>query len=411
MQFRNIGISYKDAKLDIRDRVSFTDRKKITFLEEAEQLGVSQCMILSTCNRSEVFYFADGEDGMSELYRDSFSDVEMEDCLRRREGREAMSYFFRIAAGLESLVLGEDQILGQLGDAFEFSKAVGYSGKELNKVVRDAVTCAKKIKTELKISEKPLSVSYIGIKEVERLCGIKGRRALVIGSGKTAALALRYLYDHHVGRVVVCSRTLAHARALREEFPELGVEEYQKRYELLEDCDIVITATLAPHTILRKEEFAAAHRKGRSCVLLDLAAPRDIDPDIGKLPGISLIDMDALERISDENRQEREKLVELSKERVLEAVEETEGWLRSSEVDGTIRSLQQRCDDIVSDIYDYLERTIPMEPRERRILKKMLRASLRRLLREPILELKQLDSAEKQQEYQKVVRALFQIDE
>lgn len=412
MQFRYIGINYKIAKLNIREQVSFTDQKKMSFLEEAEQLGVSQCMILSTCNRSEVFYFADGNEAMARLYHSSFPDVALEEYLRELEGQEAMSYLFRIAAGLESLVLGEDQILGQVNEAFEFSKALGYSGKELNKVVRDAVTCAKKIKTELKISEKPLSVSYIGIKQIEKICGIRGRRALVIGSGRTAVLALRYLYYYHADKVNVCSRTLAHARALREEFPELAVVDYERRYEVLADCDIVISATSAPHAVLREEDFAeACAGSGREYVLLDLATPRDMEPGIGRLPGVRLIDLDVLEKIADDNQQERRRLVEISKSRIKDAVGETEEWLLSAGVDETIRSLQQRCDEIVADTYDYLDRKLSMEPRERRILRKMLKASLRRLIREPILELKQLDSVEKQQEYQKVVRDLFQMDE
>lgn len=442
MQFYYIGINYKDAKLEIRDLVSFTDAKKIEFLEKAEALGVEQCMVLSTCNRSEVFFFADGADTgdmpgeeqpqaadrMCRLYQDMFPECALAAYIRRLEGREAMEYFFRITAGLESLVLGEDQILGQVRDAFEFSKTLGMTGKELNKVARDAVTMAKKIKSKLKISENPLSVSYIGIQMVDRMIGIRGKRALVIGSGKTAELAIRYLYEYGAGEVVVCSRTFAHAKELRQEFPGLVAVRYEERYQVLRRSQLVISATSAPHVVLRRsriEELEKGKLSGRSTqtdtigeakrddliekLYLDLATPRDIDPQIGNMAGTELIDLDTLEQIADDNQKERERLVDISRGWVTETAAETEKWIFGSGVDDTIESLQQRCEEIVEDTYAYLERKLHLEAREQKILKKMLRASLRRLLREPILGLKQLDSPEKQQEYQRVLRDLFQV--
>lgn len=431
MQFRYIGINYKNAKLNIRDQVSFTDAKKMEFLTKAETLGVEQCMVLSTCNRSEVFFFEEQQENSSQetdsrrvnsqlaclvrqLYLDTFSESGIAEYIQELEGEEAMAYLFRITAGLESLVLGEDQILGQVRDAFDFSKTLGMTGKELNKVVRDAVTIAKKIKTELKISEKPLSVSYIGIQILEKRFGIKGKRALVIGSGRTAELAIRYLYEYEAEEVVVCSRTFAHAKELRQEFPRLVVIDYEERYRMLLKSQLILSATSAPHVVLRRSGI----EKAREClggeeltkkIYLDLATPRDIAPEIGDMEGAELINLDTLEQIADNNQKERERLVEISRGWIETAVAETTEWMFGSGVDDTIQSLQQRCDAIVDDTYEYLDRKLHLESREQKILKKMLRASLRRMIREPILELKQLDSAEKQQEYQRVIRELFHV--
>lgn len=407
MKFCYIGINYKNANLNIRDKISFTDQKKMDFLAKAEQLGVNQCMILSTCNRSEVFYFAQEQESLRHLYLSSFAEPKLEQYLQQLEGQEAMAYLFRITAGLESLVLGEDQILGQVKDAYDFSKAMGYANKELSKIVREAVTCAKKIKTELKISENPLSVSYIGIRQVERQCGIEGKQALVIGSGKTAVLALRYLYYYKADKVTLCNRSLSHAKALREEFGELKVVDYENRYNVIADCDIIISATSSPHTVVKADALCRVCRNLEGKVFLDLAAPRDIDPGIRDEQGVLLIDLDSLEQIARENKQERIRLMEISRTWIDEAVEQTQRWLLSAGVDDTILSLQQRCEEIVDDTYEYLERKLTLEAREKKILKKMLHASLRRLIREPILALKQLDSEEKQQEYQEVVRTLF----
>lgn len=408
MQFGCIGINYKSARLEIRDRTSFTDVLKMDFFQKMEQLEIDQCMVLSTCNRSEVFFFYDTDDQFQKikaLYLQMFEGVELEQYLFTLAGTEAIAYLFRIAAGLESLVLGEDQILGQVKDALDLSKAMGFSKKEMNKVVREAITCAKKIKTELKISEKPLSVSYVGIQQLEKNCGIAGKHVLVIGSGKMAVLALKYIFEYGATKVTICSRTMDHAYRIQHDFPGLEVVPFDRRYEVMNRSDIVISATSSPHLVIKKEHFLSEN----PVTFLDLAAPRDIDTRLEDLENVQLFNMDTLQKIVHENQNERIRLVELSKEMIQEAVAGVEEWLLSSRLDPTIRSLQQRCDEIVEDSFEYLNRKIEFSQREQKIVRKVLHASLHRLLREPIEELKQLDSREKQDEYEAIIKDLFQI--
>lgn len=405
MEFGYVGINYKNANQDVRDKVSFTDNQKIDFMQKASDRGVEQCMVLSTCNRSEVFFLAETADVIRTLYKETFPEMEISSYLDCRSGDEALCYLFRVAAGLESMVLGEDQILGQVKDAFELAQTLGHTGKELNKVVREVVTCAKKMKTELKISEKPLSVSYVGIQQLKDVFGIAGKKALVIGSGKTAVLALRYLYEYEIAAVTVCSRTFAHARELLEEFPGIEIVPYEKRYEKMKDCDIVVSATASPHLVVKAECVEI----DRSMAFLDLASPRDVDPAIAD--AALLLNLDSLDRIVEHNYKEREALVQQGQSMIDEALAETKEWLNATGVDATIESLQQKCDEIVSDSYEYLNRKLDLSAREQKIVKKILKASLRRLLREPILEMKQIESKEQQEEYQKVVRQLFQIEE
>lgn len=409
MRFGYVGINYKKAHLDIRDKTAFMEQKKIEFMQLAEEFGVNQCMVLSTCNRSEVYFFYTEEEQMEKmehLYEQMFPEVDLKDYLLKRTGMDALSYLFRIAAGLESLVIGEDQILGQVKDALDMSRALGYSKKEMNKVVRDAITCAKKIKTELKISEKPLSVSYVGICQLEEKCGISGKTVFVIGSGKTAVLALKYIYEYGAKEVFLCSRSLAHAKELREEFPHLNIVEYEERYIAMESCDIVISATASPHLVVKN---SLLHQK-KATTFLDLATPRDIDVAVEENPMFTLINLDTLQKIVEDNQRERERLVVSGEEMIKIDLQETKDWLLSSRMDATIESLQQRCDEIVGDSFEYLNRKIELNQREQKILQKVLNASLHRLLREPIQELKQLDSREKQDQYEKVVKDLFQIN-
>lgn len=408
MQFGVCGINYKKADLDIRDKTSFTDLRKAEFFQLVGKEGIEQCMILSTCNRSEVYFLYETEaqfDSVYRVYERMFSAAVFGEYMIAMDSEAAMGYLFQVAAGLESLVLGEDQILGQVKDALDFSRTMGYDGKELNKIVRDAITCAKRIKTEFKISEKPLSVSYIGIRMVEEHTGIAGKRVLLIGSGKASLLALKYLKEYGAGKITVCSRTFSHAGRLREEEKELQVIPYEERYHCMAQCDIVVSATSSPHTVIRREDFEPEG----PITFLDLAAPRDIDTAFMEHPLVYLINLDTLQKIAEENQRQREQLVDESQDMLKEALEETRQWILQSRVDDTIQSLQQRCNHIVEDSFTYLDRKMELSRREQKILKKVLNASLQRLLRDPIQELKQLDSKEKQDEYKKMVNELFHI--
>ena len=408
MIFGYVGINYKHADQDIRDQIAFTDNQKIDFMQQSGEKGIEQCFVLSTCNRSEVYFFVpeemtDAPETVKKLYVSTFPDVDVSPYLEEKTGTEALSYLFRVTAGLESMVLGEDQILGQVKEAYELACTVGSTGKEMNRTVQDALSCAKKIKTKLHISEKPLSVSYVGIRQLKEQFGIAGKKALVVGSGHTAALALKYLYEYGDAHVTVCSRNFSHAGALLREFPDLAIIPFEKRYEAMEQCELVISATASPHHVIRRSEVHLSH----PTAFLDLASPRDVETAIGQ--EALLINLDSLNQIVQDNLRQREELVQKGQEMITDTLGETIHWLNTTGVDHTIASLQERCGEIVEDSYEYLNRKLDLSPREQKIVKKILKASLRRLLREPILELKQTESKEQQEEYDKVLRELFQI--
>lgn len=436
MYFGYMGVRYNETPLSVRELVSFTDSKKTEFFEKMQRIGVKQCIVLSTCNRSEIFFFYPagrsstfGEgcgsqpslfhhedilwDQVYACYAACFPEVDIEEYLQHDQGDEALVYLFRVAAGLESIVLGEDQILGQVVEALEFSQLMGMAGKELNKVVRDAIRCAKRIKEELRISEQPLSISYVGVRRLAEVmeggCTLFGRQVLVIGSGRTAELALTYLREYELEKIYVCNRTMRRARELREQFPELTVVPYEERYQILQKCDVIVSATASPHLVVTCEEYQrqVSVADGRTRYFLDLAAPRDIDRRLGDLPDVKIIDMDSLQEITEKNQKERERLAEESESLIGEAMAEIKEWFHMSRMDGTIESLQKRCHDIVADSYAYLNRKLELTGREQKLVKKVLNASLQRLLRDPIQELKHLDTEEEQEEYKAMIQRLF----
>lgn len=413
MRFGYCGINYRKANQDIRDRISFTDSKKEEMFGLLEERGIYQSMILSTCNRSEVFYFYEKDSQKSivaDCFKKLFSYNTLDMYLEENFEGEAIEYLFRVTSGLESMVLGEDQILGQVREALEFSRTMGYSRKELNRVVTDAIACAKKIKTLYKISEIPLSVGYVGVKELNSHCPIKGKKVLLIGSGQTAGLAMKYIEEYQPSDIIVCNRTMEKAKALiknnlSSDNINVTIRSLNERYDIMKECDIVVSATASPHPVIEAEK---CHIDKKIC-MLDLAAPRDIDTALKNNSLCTLINIDMIGAVVEKNKKEREELSEKSSAVIETAVEETMTWLRLTAVDGTIESLQKRCQDIVSDSFAYINRKLSLTDHEQMVIERTLKASLKRLLREPIVELKSLETKEEQELFKRTVEKLFHI--
>ena len=422
LDFRYCGINFKKADQDVRDIFSFTDSKKEKMLSLLEKKGINQAMILSTCNRSEIFYFYNGAsdenivlENLKNVFQKRLNEASLSaDILdlyiEKNSGRPAMEYLFKVATGLESMVLGEDQILSQVKDSYEFSKAMGYSKKELNRVVTDAIAAAKKIKTMYKISEIPLSVGYIGVKALNEKCPIAGKKVLIIGSGQTSRLALKYICEYKPSDIYICNRTIKKAKELLDddiniEAMNIQIKNLEDRYELLSICDIVVSATSAPHLLIEEKKCKLRNEK----TFLDLAVPRDIDAQMKNNPLCTIIDLNMIEDIVSKNKRDRYELSEKMSESLSKLVDETYSWLSLTAVDETIESLQNRCEEIVRDSFEYINRKLSLSEHEQMVIERTLKASLKRLLREPIIELKNVQTKEEQEVMKSTVERLFHI--
>lgn len=322
-----LGVSYRNASSDVRDRVSFTSESTPLFLAKLGAIGIGQVMVLSTCNRCEIFFWGDGSsiELCRETFVSEFVEVDLDSVLEVRLGKEAFDYLFRIAAGLESMIIGEYQILGQVKDAYALSLSGGYVGKELDRILRDAISCAKRVKTELDIGAVPPSVCRAGMDFVDRISGIAGKRVFVIGSGKTGSLAARLASGFGASLISVCNRSRERVKKLVDEL-NVAVVDYAMRYEAIDMSDIVISATASPHVVVRAERL----RLGHPVTFLDLASPRDIDPDIMKDPFVRLVSIDTIGELASGDRQERERLVGMGMKIVNASVDETMTWLREA---------------------------------------------------------------------------------
>ena len=348
-----IGVSHRRARQDVRDRVSFTPERAAAFQAKLATAGVEQSMVLSTCNRCEAFVWLNGQDATTvatslreatfgrwisspgggafrgtgilpvrELFEAEFREVDLGDALETRTGSDALVYLFRIAAGLESMVFGEYQILGQVKDAHAAALVAGHMGGTLDRIVRDAITCAKRVKTELDIGAVPPSVCRAGMEHVNRIAGIAGKRVFVIGSGRTGTMAAKFAKRCGAQAIAVCNRSPERAQKLVTEVGATVVD-YAARYERIAASDIVVSATASPHVVVS----SALLKLERPVVFLDLASPRDIEPDVAANPFATLVSIDTIGELAAGDRLERERLTAKGMAIIATAARETTEWL------------------------------------------------------------------------------------
>ncbi len=410
MDLALIGVNHNISPIEVREKVSFTESMRIDGSSMILDKGIDEVIILSTCNRSEIYIVSENiEDSIEEVktfYSKFFNFPLIEKYLFVKEGKDVITHLYMVTSGLDSLVLGEDQILGQVKEAMIFSMELGFSGKILNKLFMEAIGVGKKIKTNLKISEIPLSTSYIGIKLLrEEIGSLEGKKALVIGAGKISRLSLKYLHEEGLEEIYVTNRTHGRLKDIFKEFPCLIPVEYGERYNLIKDIDIIVTATSAPHTIISYEDMPEVEHE---LYILDLALPRDVGSKVKDMENVLLYHIDDLRKVSEHNQQRREKLSEEAMKIINKDVDEFIEWMGSIRVDPVLKSLNERCSDIKEDTMEYINRKLDLDQREKKIVDKMLNSALKRVIREPIKNLKSLEK-ENIDDYIEMLNSLFEF--
>ncbi|MBC5998259.1 glutamyl-tRNA reductase [Romboutsia ilealis] len=406
-----IGVNHNLAPISVREKVSFTDTRKIEAINSLLDKDISEIVILSTCNRSEIYIRSNNiEDRIKiveDFYEEYFNEKNIKPYLFSKSGKQAIDHLFEVTAGLDSIVLGEDQILGQVKDAHEFSMKLGASKKVFNKLFREAVTTSKEIKSTTKISQQPLSISYIGIKLLkDKLGSLENKNALVVGFGKMSKLTMNHLKEEKVNTIYLANRSHGKYEDIGDDFRNVIPIDYNSRYETLKNVDIVVSATASPHTVLKAEEIPKLDHK---IFMMDIALPRDIDSKINEFENIEVYDIDDLKKIHDENDSKRNELAMIGRQTIHSKVEEFIEWLDVADIDPTIQSLNEKCFEIRQDTLDYIFRKVDLDSKDQRIIDKMIGSALKRLVREPILNLKQVKDKGKREEYIKLIEELFEI--
>ncbi len=412
-----VGINHKTGPVEVRESVALS-QDEVEKLRELISFHIRELAFLSTCNRVEFYLWGD-EEGVEEV----FSFLERErgvdaKSIKRffyiHRGQEAVRHIFRVASSLDSMVLGEPQIVGQFKDAFEASSSLGLTGTIMNNLLSKALATSKKVRTKTGIGESAVSVSYAAVELASKIFGeLEKCTACLIGAGEMAELAAMHLRDAGVREMLVVNRTLERARALAERLNAARSMGFDHLEDALTESDIVITSTASPTYIITKKQMEGVmkKRKQRPIFLIDIAVPRDVDPEVEQIDNIYLYNIDDLEAVVEENRKKREREAEKAEVIVAEQAEKFMDWLRSQEIVPVIVNLRNRVEEIrKSELQKTLSR-LNLGPKEEKALNAMTSAIVNKILHPVFTYLKQESAKGNARHLKETVKALFALEE
>ena len=414
-----IGMNHKTAPVEIRERLQLGCGDGDPALPELLAIPeVREAVVLSTCNRVEVIArVADGEAAVDQLKQFIFrhgnlAAAELERCLYIHRDRDAVRHLFRVASSLDSLVMGEPQILGQVKEAYRRAVDHRATGVLLNRLVHHAIRTAKRVRTETGIAGNAVSVSYAAVELAKKIFGnLREKTILLIGAGEMSELAARHLLRQGVERIVIANRTYSRAEELAAAFHGTSVA-FDRFPEVLPEVDIVIASTGAPGYVLTAEMVAAAlrRRRNRLLFLIDIAVPRDIDPAAGEIENVYLYNIDHLQDVVDTNRETRRAEAEKAEVIISEEVAVFEAWFNALAVVPTIVALRGKMEGIVRREFERSAHWLGGLPAEERSRIEGLTTSvINKILHDPISGLKEESVGKDELPYVAAVRRLFKL--
>lgn len=406
MQFCVVGLNHHRAPIDLREKVHFKETQIIEASDRLQERGLLEVVILSTCNRSELYFLAK-EEGAPEMvvsFLEEFFQVHLpEEVLDVLVDEEALMHLFQVSMGLDSLVVGEDQILGQVRDAHLTAMEIGASGKILNKLFREAITFAKKIRATTDLTEQPVSVAYLGVKQIEKTLGdLKDKRVMIVGLGHMGRLALSYVLERGA-KAYICNRTYENSLKVQAQHPDLEIIPFSEMTSSLKEMDILISATSSPHTVLGVGDL---ERRKSPLYIMDLSVPRDIDPLVAEAFDVVLYDVDSLSDLAKEHLSHRRHILESHLDEVTALVKEMKVWIEQTKLDPILQSMSERCDRIADDTLAYISRKTNLTHSEQMKVEKILRSALKKVMREPLLQVQKMEDAEKRE---MLIKALEEV--
>lgn len=394
MHFVSYGINHQSAPVAIRERLAFSVDTIPAALHALYQLAeVEGAVIVSTCNRTEI-YCQLHPNKINTLtnwlhqYHQLPSDS-LEPHLYRHHDQDAIRHLFRVACGLDSMVLGEPQILGQIKTAYSQALNANTLGKPLGKLFQHTFTVAKQVRTDTEIGNSPISIAFAAVNLAKRIfADLPTATAMLIGAGETIDLTARHLKDNGVDRIIIANRTVEHAHQLAQQFNGYGISLSEIPNHLAE-ADIVISATASQLPILGKGtiERALKQRKRRPIFMVDIAVPRDIEPEVSRLDDIYLYTVDDLHNIIEESRQSRRDAAKQAEEIIDHHVDQFAGWLRSQETVPTITALRIRLEQESEDLLSQAKKDIQQGQPAEEVLAEFSRQLSQKLLHSPCQQL------------------------
>ena len=416
-----LGFNYRQTPVDIREQLFIDDKQTTALLAElTHQLDtLHEAVIISTCNRVELYCVTDNAFLAEEQilnYLSGWFDISV-DLLQEhrfmRHDRDAINHLMHVSSGLDSMILGEPQILGQVRRALDSAQKVSASGKILNRVFTDASHAGKRARTETPISEHSTSVSHVAVLKVaESLADVDNPRIVIVGAGEMAKICIRALIHHDIINICIMNRTATRSQAVAD---EMGVttRQWHELWDELAKADAVITATGAPHTILHYPDVESVMevRDQRQLLMVDVAVPRDIESTIDALDSVNVFDIDDLQQVIDGNLAQRQSCIPQVHSIIEIELEKCIAWLAGLKVVPVIRGLREKVMSVVEDeLSTVLNRLDHLSDEDHEAIEKFAHRIVNKVLHDPTTNLREHAIQEDSENYSQVVRDLFALD-
>jgi glutamyl-tRNA reductase len=420
MKLTVTGLNHKTAPVEVRERLAFDQTALPQVLADLRGVpGVIEGFVLSTCNRVEVALTADDASDArhcAEQFLSRSRNVEplsLRPHLYHYEDRDAVHHLFRVACSLDSMVVGEPQILGQLKQAWEIARLQGSISSVLDTVLTSAFSVAKRVRSETDIGQSAVSISYAAVEMARQIFGsLKGHRVLLVGAGKMSELAARHLARAGVGEILVTNRSPERASQMAEMF-DGRIVDYLSFASVLTNIDVVIASSGAPHYILTKEDMkrVLGARRNRPMFLIDIAVPRNIEPSVNELEGVFLYDIDDLQEVVSRNVESRKQEAAEAEKIVLDEVDRLLARLRTREMAPMIVSLQQQLESIRAGEIERMRGKLgPLTPPQEQAIEALTKGIINKIAHAPIAELRRHAGHPNRSHLIEVIRKVFGLE-
>jgi glutamyl-tRNA reductase len=398
MNLTLLGINHRTAPVEVREKMNIpADAIAAALTDLVHREGIREGMILSTCNRVEVTTSAEDEVDAESIIRSFLADHHhcsldpFAHFFYRLRQQDVVKHLFRVASSLDSMILGEPQILGQIKQAYATARTAGAMNSTLNDVVNQALAVARRVRRETALGSAAVSISYAAVELAKKIFGgLQDKTIFVVGAGKMSELAARHLLHSGASKILVSNRTYDRAAELAAAFHGTAVP-FENLFEHLSQADIVISSTGSPQTIINKHqvEKLLSARKNRPIFFVDIAVPRDVDPAVNELDNVFVYDIDDLGHVVEANKKQREREAVWAEEIIQTEVQKTLKRLASRDVVPTIVALEDRLNHIrASEMERYQGRLASMTPEQRQAVDALTRGIMNKILHGPITELK-----------------------
>lgn len=413
-----VGLNHRTAPIAIRERFWISETRRYEALASlARAEAIDEVLVLATCNRTEFYLWTNdvtlADDSVLRFLTAEYGLTLCEwQHFYRLMDDAALLHIFRVASSLDSMVIGEPQIISQVKAAWQLAQKLGASGRNLDAVLQKALTVSKRVRNETAIGKSSVSVPFAAVDLARQVLGtLEAKHVLLLGAGKMSELSARYLSSHGASSVCVINRTFEHAQELAAQLGGTAAR-LEDRWQHLVEADIVIASTSCPHTILSREEaeLLSRERQNRLLVLLDIAMPRDIDPEVRNVPGICLCDIDDLEQLVQSHKEEREAAAAEAQTIVIEEACGFEKKLRAERIVPTIVALRQRLDEICRQELDSFKHECgPFSRDQDQMLRDVAARITRRIAGSLARELKEFPEEAEQDQLAAAVQKLFHL--